>query len=313
MRVVTRIELFLLLSLAAIACGSGDEPPQPPSGDESPSADDSVGENDNDNDNDNENDNDPAPAGPFARAPVAGELMITELLARPLSIEPEWLEILNTSDERLSLRELRVGTDEEPRAPLVSGGAELDPGERVLVAEFETELLAGSQVLLLDEDVAFGASDVVYLWAGDTLIATFDYRESRVEQLRGESFALSNDGVGLEPNMLENWCTSLVSGSPTPLAPNGACPLNEDTPWLEEGELVFTEILIDAIGDDTGFEWVEVRNSADGPRRFAGLEIDWDGGREFIRDESLAIGAGETRVFASGAVAPLLSGSIEIA
>jgi hypothetical protein len=232
--------------------------------------------------------------------PVAGELVITEIMKDPKAVDDsfgEWFEVYNTSDHAIEMMGLTVSD---------LGTNTFDIDESLII------LPDGFVVLGRNADVGTnGGVNVDFEWVSfelgnsddEIIITTADLLEiDRVEYDAGANFpdpvgasmSLDPDEFAGDNNDGANWCEATSSYGDgdmgTPGAMNDACPVPAEPPT--PGELVITEIMADpdVVSDNDG-EWFEVYNVTDHPIEMGGMTIIDLANNSHIIDGSLVIPA----------------------
>lgn len=257
---------------------------------------------------------DPVPVGAF---------VITEIQANPETSRPEFIEVINSTDDVITLRGCQVATRGAGENDFViTGETDVAPGEYALLgdAEFlgaEGELPAlvvwGDAINIAQSD----DTETVELACPDesggrslTDVVAFDPvlgwvpRKGHTWQLVGESDAAAND-------VPSNWCEAptqdntnyaSVNGAPEYGTPGGPTICEEPggaTP-SSEGDLVIVEVAVDPC---TGTrEWFELHNPGTEPldiRRCQLVDVPVDGSTE-ANVHVLDAERGETVVPAGG-------------
>lgn len=172
---------------------------------------------------------DAGPPAPTARAPRAGELVVSEVMADPYAVADatgEWFEVVNVSSAELDLSGLLV-RDDERDAFTIAGALLVRPGGRVVLGVSADRRANGGAPV----DYAYtgmvlaNSGDEINLVLGSTLIdrvAWWGASSGRSVSLDASSTsATANDDAS-------RWCdatTTFGSGDRgTPGSANGACP-----------------------------------------------------------------------------------------
>ena len=176
---------------------------------------------------------------PVEDGPVAGELIITELLSDPhnglIDDNAEWIEILNAGDRALNLNGCNLAdqgiVDGGNDAPARLDGLGLAPNERLLFARSENPEVNGG--LAVDGTFAFALSnggDTVYIRCGGLILDAVQYGgESNIPRARTVAYNRSEDDRGGPNAENTNWCEAqeIYLQDPlhrgTPGAPNSIC------------------------------------------------------------------------------------------
>ncbi len=216
--------------------------------------------------------------------PEPGELQVTEAMVNAPGSDAgrEWIEVYNNSDHAVRLAGLMVATDDGDSVVDEVGEA-LGAGSYAILAQsldIESDL-PDALVARYGSVSMDNSADTVSIRLGDTTIAEQSYDEDAGWPLEsGASLVLTDPEVGgANHSVVASWC---ASESPTtlfddqaygtPAAANETCVV-DIAPAASPGELVITEFVAKAAGDDNGHEWIEVHNTVDSPRRLNGLRI----------------------------------------
>jgi hypothetical protein len=170
-----------------------------------------------------------------------GDLVITELMLRPLTDDGRWLEFANTSGCPVNLDSLVIDVDD---SALRMGGAEdFEPGAHITVATSHQATDNGG----FDPDWATGALDLDHSHATVTLLAddraldsvSFSNGVWFSDDYAGASHALTEEATDIHSNdAVASWCLSRPfygdgTHRGTPGEPNGACV---GTIWDADGD-----------------------------------------------------------------------------
>ena len=216
-----------------------------------------------------------------AEVPV-GAIAITEIFADPLAGRPQWLELKNVSEERVSLLTCRVRDLGESEHEVGIGAAvQVEPGSFAILARAD---FIGTQDDQLAADfnidgVVFAddASDETIEVAcpdgdgGEHVVAsvTYNWDEERIARGRSRQFT----GDPADPESVADplqWCEAPAQGNAifyeagTAIeygTPGGdpVCEEPDGVPPGQPGDVLITELLI---GDVSGVirEWIELHN-----------------------------------------------------
>ena len=232
----------------------------------------------------------------------AGALVITEILANPNVGRPEFIEVINTTDEVVNLQGCKVsdaGAGEHEYS--IGGDAPVEPGARALLAA--TEYLGTAEgeipVDVVWSDITLAQSDElesVGLSCPDgtgarRVIDEVAFHWSGLELRRGHSWQLVAAPDAASNDDPLNWCEAptqddtiyaTIDGVPDYGTPGDVtvCETPGGPTPAAHGEVVISEILIDEFPGLV--EWFEVHNPGDGALdmrgcRFADIAQDSDG------------------------------------
>jgi len=181
----------------------------------------------------------PTDTAPVARAPVWGEIAFTELMINPAEIsdaEGEWVELLNLSDDWLTLDAHYLADDNKDSSPIHSEtGLAFGPGERLIIcASADMDLNGGVECDGLFEYSSFG-DGFVLANGGDEVWLLNATGEELDRVAYGKDWAASGAAMGVRslyatPDGNDNtrkWCaqTSSLAGGDfgTPGVENDDC------------------------------------------------------------------------------------------
>lgn len=216
--------------------------------------------------------------------PEPGELQVTEAMLNAPGSDAghEWIEVYNASDHAVRLDALVVVTDDGDAA-IDEVGVALEAGDYAVLAQSQ-DIAADLPDALVARygDIALdNTADTISIRLGETTVAEQSYDEDAGWRLEsGASIVLTDPEVGGENHsVVASWCVSRTEtvlfeemAYGTPAAANETC-IVDIAPAPSVGELVLTEFVIKASGDDNGHEWIEVHNTADSPRSLNRLRI----------------------------------------
>ena len=232
------------------------------------------------------------PALPSAVPPLEGEVAITEVMADPLTGDPEWIELRSTADVPLDLGGCTLSDGgESTHLAFVPPLVHLPPGSFLVVAEqplqpddLETHVVLGDGALVLassdpeerlrlhcpgDEGLvavdeaplgALGASAPGVSW----MLAEGEAAASRNDD-PGAWFAAPDDPIYAEDE------AGARRGTPGWANLRGGRVL----PWPAPGDVQVSEVMV---APDLGREWFEVRSLADEAFDLAGCLVGEEGG-----------------------------------
>ncbi len=254
---------------------------------------------------------------------VAGDLVITEIMANPAGMDDgnEWFEIYNNTDQPIGLAGMELvssqedGSDEKRH---VIADVTIEPGQYLVVGAMlnEPDILAPHVDYGYANDLGDlrNSSGRLAVNCGDTIIDEAVYVDtadgsSRIYTGDRGPDAMANDDLGF-------WCDSTTEFAPesfgTPRAQNDICEgVGSTTECSEEGvvrpvvapmpgDLVITEIHANpGVTDDANGEWFEVYANA--TVDLNGLDLATVAGevRETVlADGCLTLAAGSYAIFA---------------
>nr|HPQ39159.1 lamin tail domain-containing protein [bacterium] len=132
------------------------------------------------------------------------------------------------------------------------------------------------------------------IWSAGDFVATVEEGFSMNLDPDGVDTNSSGDWASCEPSMLEINCQALPTPTPTNTAGPGTPTMTPEptaTPGVRLG-IVINEVFFDPEGADTGFEYVELMNTAPEPLLLTGYDLKADDADYFtIPDFTLASGA----------------------
>ena len=195
-------------------------------------------------------------------------LVINEVMYSPVDNEPEWVELVNVSNESLNLKNWLVSDilSTPTKSIITTTNVSLRPGEFIVIAKdtsfysFHSDVT--SKVLLTN----FGS-------LGNTKdgMIVYDFREGIIDSLLYKStwggkngYSLERISVNEETNDSTNWTSSLSINRSTPGTPNSI----ENAPSYKEGDVAINEIMFDP-GDDNS-EFIEFINLSGGTINIGG-------------------------------------------
>ncbi len=230
-----------------------------------------------------------------------GELIITELMAKPADASPPWLEIHNTSSRTLQLSRLVItmGSASGARSVSLSQAGDLPPGGyRVLGerAEGVVELAYEGRGAKLS-----GEQGWVALSCQGVEIDRAAYE--RIDAGKSLSLGRAMPGREVQPA----WCQAEA----TPAKANRACGITiceqadgrlRPVRHADKNQWVISELMADPMGEDAGREWLELHWRGEGAVDLNGIELSDDKGRRWTLPGAICrpLSAGERVVLAIG-------------
>ena len=254
----------------------------------------------------------------MARPPVAGEVIINEIMTTPgfgLDAGGAWLELYNRTNETLDLDGCEIND-------LVGGGQgflsspiafTLDPGGYAVIARSDDPDVNGG--LFPDAVIDFFSMRDLNLTCGGTLIDGVSFSSDPPWPMAEEGIAIQLNADDLDASDNDNganWCPatdiyySTVTGDNlgSPGSPNVPCPVQMVRAPVE-GEVVISEIMFNpgSSGDglsDNDAEWFEVVNVTGEPLSLSSCEAR-DSGSGVALIEDLVVPPGGYALFVRSA------------
>ena len=167
-------------------------------------------------------------------SPRHGTIVVNEIMYAPQGGEPEWLEILNTAEDRVDLNGWRIGNRSAARYQLAGNGMVLSPGGYAVVTK-DTALLHAS-FSTIDGLLIQCASLPTFLWSnsGDAVVIQ-DQSGMILDSISYASAWGGGDGRSLEridpfgdPRDSTNWASSSDTTGASPGRPNSVVRLDDD-------------------------------------------------------------------------------------
>lgn len=180
------------------------------------------------------------------RAPVPGELVITEVVPNPSS-ENEWFEITNTSSDTLSLADILIW--DELSQPSI-------------IHTFEaTDIIRGDEIIVvtLSKSVLNNSGDGIQIKTeADAVLAQLQYTES-------PETGLSWHRLTTSPTLFEDLPNPGFSANPPPSPQPSASPETTPQPTastahFDSNVIMLSEIM--ACPSDGKKEWIELHNTS---------------------------------------------------
>jgi hypothetical protein len=203
-------------------------------------------------------------------------LVINEVMYSPVDNEPEWVELVNVSNDSLNLKNWLISDilSTPTKSIITTTNVFLQSGEFVVIAEdtsfysFHPDIT--SKVLLTN----FGS-------LGNTKdgIIVYDFREGIIDSLLYRSswggkngYSLERISINEETNGSTNWTSSLSINKSTPGAPNSI----ENAFSYKGGDVAINEIMFDP-GDDNS-EYIEFNNLSGNTINIGGWRFEDENG-----------------------------------
>ena len=229
--------------------------------------------------------------------PTEGDLVFSEFLASPADDAPggEWIEIHNVSSRALRLSGLRLSVEGDD-LDFATDAPILPAGERLFVTDREEliEMVGGFGMLFPDLTLPSDEGEMTLEVDGETIAELSYERDAGWPVTDGIATSLSR-GAMVAFDVL-SWCSATddsdIPGTyrGTPGAPNAECPaILERFPGT--GDLVVSEMMINAPGSDDGGEWIEIHSLIDADVSLHGMTITTDDDEHTIAMPSLTLPA----------------------
>lgn len=194
----------------------------------------------------------------FAVGPVADNLRITEIMYHPSDPNTEFIELINTGDETISLNLVKFTNGIDFTFPSMFLGSD----ERVVVVEnrpaFEVKYgtswnVAGQYLGALNN----AGETIVLEDASGRMIHDFEYKDGWYDITDGQGFSLTMiNPLSTDPNLWDaktGWRPSAVTGGSPGQSDSGMIP--------DIGDIVINEVL--AHSDAIAYDWIELHNTTD--------------------------------------------------
>jgi hypothetical protein len=216
-----------------------------------------------------------------------GDLRITEFMVLPADCEDElggeYIEVLNTTDRRIDLDELRIRDSDASYRWTIR--VTVEPGERAVIGSGSTRSACVDADLRLQMDGLDNTGDTLAIETEDgTVLDAVDFTDWPLSL--GRSWELAEGLDHLANDSVASWCPASdpqvdSTDLGTPGAPNTGCSaVDVDPPGatqvdaLSPGDLVITELLVDSLDcADTAAQYFEIRNTTANPVNLEGLQI----------------------------------------
>jgi hypothetical protein len=225
-------------------------------------------------------------------------LVINEVMYSPADGEPEWIELINTSDDSVNLMNWSISDLlTTPTKNFISNEkVYLQPDEFLIIAKDTSFNSYHPDVEAKIVFVNFGT--LGNTWDG---IVIYDFRDGIIDSLLyssswggGDGFSLERISVDEETNNDGNWTTSLDPKGSTPGAPNSI----ENVQSYERNDLVINEIMFEPDTDNS--EYIEFYNPGNNTLNIGGWRIkDENGNSEKLSEISFDIFPNDYFVLAS--------------
>lgn len=229
--------------------------------------------------------------------PTEGDLVFSEFLASPADDAPggEWIEVHNVSSRALRLSGLRLSVEGD-NLDFATDAPILPAGERLFVTDREEliEMVGGFGMLFPDLTLPSDEGEMTLEVDGETIAELSYERDAGWPVTDGIATSLSR-GAMVAVDVL-SWCSasedSEIPGTyrGTPGAPNAECPAVLDR-FPGAGDLVVSEMMINAPGSDDGGEWIEIHSLIDADVSLHGVTVTTDDDEHTIAMPSLTLPA----------------------
>ena len=210
-------------------------------------------------------------------------VLINEVMYNPGENEPEWLEVVNVSNEEINIKNWSVSdVISTPTKNFITNTEVLLQPEEYLVIAKDTSFNSvhpgvNSKVLFANFGTLGNTSDGIIIYDfRDGIIDSLFYRSSWGGR---KGFSLERISLGEETNDSTNWTTSLSSIGSTPGLPNST----DNLPDYERNDLVINEIMFDPDGDNS--EFVEFLNLGGDSINVGGWRIEDESGNMYKLSE----------------------------
>jgi hypothetical protein len=231
-------------------------------------------------------------------------IAINEVMYNPDAGQPEWIEILNISNDILNLKDWSVSDvlTNPTKNFITNNDLFLEPGEFMVIS-------ADSSFLNFYHDFSSKFSAVNFGTLGNSSdgIVIYDFRDAVIDSLFYRSSWGSRRGFSLErispaasSNDSVNWTTSLSRSKSTPGKENSLVSI----PVYLKNQIIINEIMYDPDTDNS--EFVEFQNVSGGEVNIGGWRIEDENGNFFrLSDTSFVLPADHYFVLAADSSAIL--------
>ena len=211
-------------------------------------------------------------------------LVINEVMYSPVDNEPEWVELVNVSDDSLNLKNWLISDilSTPTKNIITTADVFLQPGKFIVAAKdtsfYSSHPDVTSKVLL----TKFGS-------LGNTKdgIIVYDFREGIIDSLLYKStwggkngYSLERISVEAETNDSTNWTSSLSINRSTPGAPNSI----ENALSYKRGNVAINEIMFDP--GDYNSEYIEFINLSGNTINIGGWRFEDENGNFYKLSET---------------------------
>lgn len=218
----------------------------------------------------------------------AGIVLINEVMYNTESNKPEWVELVNFSDDSINIKNWSISDvlTTPTKAFITNSDVYLQPNEYIVIAKDTSFNSAHPGVTARVFYSNFGT-------LGNTSdgVVIYDFRNGIIDSLfylsswgGGRGLSLERISLSTATNDITNWTTSLNPKGSTPGAPNSIL----NVPDYERNDLVINEIMFDPGTDNS--EFVEFLNISGDSINVGGWEIvDENGNKYRLSRTSLVI------------------------
>lgn len=201
-------------------------------------------------------------------------VLINEIMFKPVTGNPEWIEIINNSDITIDLQNWLIG-DLSGNTIITEQPIILLPGEYLIISDYHSSNI-------FDEEVKVIQTNFPNLNNTKDAVIIYDFRNAAIDSVY---YNVTNDfsiGTSLErvsllasSTDLTNWTFSLSTYNKTPGKENS---INSIPDFLFD-DMVFTEIMFNPF--DTNSEFIEIYNHSGKDIEIGGWKIEDDEGKYF--------------------------------
>jgi hypothetical protein len=215
-------------------------------------------------------------------------LVINEVMYSPTVGEPEWIELVNISDDSVNLMNWSVSDllSTSTKNFITNQNVYLQPNKFLIIAKdtsfnsFHPDVTA--EIMFVNFGTLGNTSDGIII---------YDFRDGIIDSLLyssswggGDGFSLERISVDGETNDDVNWTSSLDENGSTPGMPNSI----ENVQSYERNDLVINEIMFEPDTDNS--EYIEFYNPGNSTLNIGGWRIeDENGNSEKLSEVSLDI------------------------
>jgi hypothetical protein len=203
-------------------------------------------------------------------------LVINEVMYSPADGEPEWIELINISDDSVNLMNWSISDllATPTKNFITNENVFLQPDEYLIIAKDTSFNSFHPDVIAKTMYVNFGT-------LGNTSdgIIIYDFRDGIIDSLfyssswgGGSGFSLERISVDEETNDNTNWTSSLDQNGSTPGMPNSI----ENVQSYGRNDLVINEIMFEPDTDNS--EYIEFYNSGNSTVNIGGWRIEDENG-----------------------------------
>jgi hypothetical protein len=209
--------------------------------------------------------------------------IINEVMYSPADNEPEWIEIVNVSDDSINIKDWSIGDllTTSTKNFITNSDVFIKPDEFIVIAKDTSFNSAHPEVTSKIFFTNFGT-------LGNTVdgIIVYDFRDGIIDSLLYRSswggrkgFSLERISFDEETNDSTNWTTSLNLNGSTPGAPNSI----DDAQDYERNDLVINEIMYDA--EEGNSDFIEFLNLSEDSVNIGGWQFEDENGNSFKLSE----------------------------